>query len=518
MSDRSESPETKRRLIDHLEEIEYYHSKIKKFYMDQHVSKFVLRNSGEYPEEELAATFERIIDRAYYNTMREGRSPKMFGLLLFGHGLESPICIPTRTREQNRVEVIMNEIDVLEISNKKWNFLDNPVNIIITILSSPYGKGKAKNFNAKSYFGTKERHRIRVQNNDEYCLFYALELARLYHDQRQITELKKIGQDIPSYLMKQPAFYSLRRSKKKQRFYAMKLIEEAEIDPDLDEYGIEHLKMVQEFYDDEYPSMYRIILIDDSTDYSPLWAGPIGRKYDVALYLENGHYDGLKSIAAFFGHRKYCPGKLNFKNTEKIILDCSCFYKEDSRHDVGCKARCYGCGLVKYGNCKEDCDISITCDNCARVFRNHQCYENHKNAMCKKYHNCTDCNRVYRTDSAEHVCGELYCRICHVYHDPDRGCYIEPIKKEKGTKPSIIAVFDFEVYFLFNKFIIAVFRQHKICKLIKVLWNTKLISLVSAGHAHYAPTLIEMMKFLFVKFVDRVVKMMKMLLILSMTE
>jgi hypothetical protein len=54
--------------------------------------------------------------------------------------------------------------------------------------------------------------------------------------------------------------------------------------------------------------MYRIVLIDDGPDTAPIWTGPIGRKYTVALYLENKHYDGLKSIASFYGHKKYCPG------------------------------------------------------------------------------------------------------------------------------------------------------------------------------------------------------------------
>lgn len=129
-------------------------------------------------------------------------------------------------------------------------------------------------------------------------------------------------------------------------------------------------------------------------------------------------------------------------------LDCSCFYNEDSKHDVGCKVRCYGCGLVKYGNCPEENYVIITCDKCEREFRNLQCFETHKKAMCKRYHKCVDCNRVYRTDSHEHICGELYCRVCHVYHDPDRGCFIAPIEKEKSSRPSIIAVFDFEVNFL----------------------------------------------------------------------
>jgi hypothetical protein len=267
-----------------------------------------LKNSGAYPEEELMAVFERIIDRAFTNTKKEGRSPKMFGMLLFGQGLESPICIPARTREQNQVDVIMNEIDALEISDKKWNFLDNPINIIITILSSPYGSGKAKKFNAKSYFGTKEKQRLRVQNNDSFCLFYALELSRLFHDQKQITDLKKAGKQQSNSLMPQPTFYKLRKNEKKLNLYAQSLLEKTKIDPDLEEYGIEHIKIVQDFYDREYPGLYRIIVIDDGTDCSPLYAGPLGRKFDVALLLEDGHYDGLKSIAAYYGHRKYCPG------------------------------------------------------------------------------------------------------------------------------------------------------------------------------------------------------------------
>jgi hypothetical protein len=276
--------------------------------MDQHVSKFVLKNSGEYPEEELMDVFERIIDRAFVNTKKGGRSPKMFGMLLFGQGLESPICIPARTREQNQVEVIMNEIDALEISDKKWNFLDNPINIIITILSKPYGSGKVQNFNAKSYFGTKEKQRLHVQNNDNHCLFYALELSRLFHDQQQIKDLKKAGKEYPKSLMPQQTFYRLQKNQKKLHQYALSLVDKVKIDPDLEEYGIEHIEIVQNFYDRAYPGLYRIIAIDDGTDCSPLYAGPIGRRFDVALLLENGHYDGLKSIAAYYGHRKYCPG------------------------------------------------------------------------------------------------------------------------------------------------------------------------------------------------------------------
>jgi hypothetical protein len=100
---------------DNVEELDYYHSKFQKFYLDQHVTKFILRNMGTYPEQELTNVLQLIVDRAYANTKKEGRAPKMFGMMIFGEGLETPICIPARPLEQNSIDVIINEIDMLEI-------------------------------------------------------------------------------------------------------------------------------------------------------------------------------------------------------------------------------------------------------------------------------------------------------------------------------------------------------------------------------------------------------------------
>jgi hypothetical protein len=107
-------------------------------------------------------------------------------------------------------------------------------------------------------------------------------------------------------------YQRLRNSHPRQRDLAKKLIEQAMIDPLLKEYGLEHIKMVQEFYDNQYPNMYRIVVMDDSPSTKPLWCGPLGRKYMVGLYFADNHFDGLRSIAAFFGHKKYCPGLVKF--------------------------------------------------------------------------------------------------------------------------------------------------------------------------------------------------------------
>jgi hypothetical protein len=185
--------------------------------------------------------------------------------------------------------------------------LDNPIDIIVTTLSSPSGSGRC-NFDAKNYFGSNESQRIRVLNDDNLCIFYALELARIWHDKTIISELKKEGKDVPNNLTSQRAFSRLRYNKERQRQYALGLLEELDIQNNLEAYGITHLEVVQTYYDKKYPGLYRIILIDDTPETKPLWVGPMGRKFDVSLYLENGHYDALKSISCFFGHRKYCPG------------------------------------------------------------------------------------------------------------------------------------------------------------------------------------------------------------------
>jgi hypothetical protein len=54
--------------------------------------------------------------------------------------------------------------------------------------------------------------------------------------------------------------------------------------------------------------------MDDSNSLKPIWKGPIGRRYTVAIYYENDfqHFSGLKSIPQYFRANKYCPGGLFF--------------------------------------------------------------------------------------------------------------------------------------------------------------------------------------------------------------
>jgi hypothetical protein len=98
-----------------VEEIDHYVSTNKKFLIDSHNTRFIIKNVGELPEKDFAETLENLIDRAFNHCLKEGRHPSKFGIIMNGEGLDYPIYIPCRSRDQNSVNVILNEIDKLEI-------------------------------------------------------------------------------------------------------------------------------------------------------------------------------------------------------------------------------------------------------------------------------------------------------------------------------------------------------------------------------------------------------------------
>jgi len=206
------------------------------------------------------------------------------------------------------------------MSEKKYNLLENPVNITITTIAPPKGSGRNRaieDFDFKSHFGTNKAAVIPVENSaDNYCLFYALEMSRIYHDQTEISQFnkeqkkQKTKAKPPQHLTTHYKFTKILKNSDLQRDLAIRLMRNAEIPLNRSSYGIGDLQNVQDFYDREYGSMYRIVVMDDSPSCKPLWKGPYGRKYVVAVSMElqTEHFFGLKSISQYFFAKKYCPG------------------------------------------------------------------------------------------------------------------------------------------------------------------------------------------------------------------
>jgi hypothetical protein len=214
--------------------------------------------------------------------------------MISGDCLDTPIMIPARNRIQNNSDVIMNEIDKLEISDKKIMLLSNPMKITITTINPPKGKGKNKPVKFLDY---NEKGRIYIENRDEKCLFYAAEIAREYADA-----------SINSTNKKYRPFYRILKNEGLKKAMVEQLLSESNIKYDMKGAGLKQLSLLQDFYDKKYPGKYRLILFCAENIYlKPIWKGPRMRTHNLILHLENSHYDVIKKVSLFFKlRRKYC--------------------------------------------------------------------------------------------------------------------------------------------------------------------------------------------------------------------
>ena len=121
------------------------------------------------------------------------------------------------------------------------------------------------------------------------------------------------------------------KNNSRQNEYAMKLFESCELG-ELRTYGREHLETIQQFYDKEYPEHFRIVAFSRDVGLKPIWKGEGQRKFNVCIYLENGNWNGIKSMGQFFdlGKEKYC-------------IDCEATYQIEQEHTLGCTIRCKKC-------------------------------------------------------------------------------------------------------------------------------------------------------------------------------
>jgi hypothetical protein len=89
---------------------------------------------------------------------------------------------------------------------------------------------------------------------------------------------------------------------------------------------------------------------------------------------------------------------------------------------------------------------SVECDKCHRLFRWESCYSEHFNYICKKSWKCRKClkNYPYSRSLAAHVCGEVFCKVCDDFVDPNHECYHRPAPAKPNLDPTKFRFFDFE--------------------------------------------------------------------------
>ncbi|KAL3099811.1 hypothetical protein niasHT_028589 [Heterodera trifolii] len=421
----------------------YHVHKLERFSLSRHITEFVLNASVEEPEETLRSAFEMLIRQAVDNTQKQsGRPVAKIGISLHGRGLYEPIVLPLRPLEQNTCDVLMAELDKLGQSDgddagddeegagmdKRSLLLSEAVQVTVTCFAPPAG-ARPRHF-PHQFWGYNEKHRIQICNwDDNYCLFYALIGSRAYHDPvlfKEWTQARQPPQQnmaqltlLQDFCEGQEAFRLLLINRALMRSSAERLLNAAGIREALNAYGIDQLQPVQDYWDQRFPGLYRIVLFEDRPEVlpKPIWKGPTGRRFDVALFLSNGHYDEIKKINCFFKlSRHYC-------------VDCECTYDKALKHTLECIRRCPQCAKIGPEHpCVKEPGIKILCTSCNRFFFSQRCYDSHRGPTCSLLKRCTLCRRVYQRDPKRtHVCYTKYCTRCKVYHGENTGCFIQKL-------------------------------------------------------------------------------------------
>ena len=154
----------------------------------------------------------------------------------------------------------------------------------------------------------------------------ALKLSRLFHDYAQILELRKRKMPSDRTLVSQTLFSSILADPVRQQELASSLMMAMNIPKGLSSYGIEWLEQCQQYYDEHWPGLYRIVVVEPPLllDEPPLVAWKsveIGRPFEVALLFQNNHFGALKSIRRFFRLDNFC-------------VDCEVPYFRQVNHNV----------------------------------------------------------------------------------------------------------------------------------------------------------------------------------------
>uniref|UniRef100_A0A183CI53 DNA-directed DNA polymerase n=1 Tax=Globodera pallida TaxID=36090 RepID=A0A183CI53_GLOPA len=378
----------------------------KKFGFMKNITEFTINPDTPYPDERLRDAIEDMINKAFKRTEETmGRKVKMFGVTLTGSGLGYPVYLPYRPYPQNNADVVMEEINKLGQSggengdDKRTILLSRPVQMNVTCVALPAGEGP-RNVHKFDY-GFKEHQRIKVNNNDKFCLFYALVASKNY------LELHR------------PTFHRFMNNMTRQREAALELLHKSGVSDMENAYGVEHLSAVQKYLDQSFPGKYRIAAFEKSVDprrsIRVLWKGPMGREAVLPIFLENNHWDGLKNYDGVY-------------------------------HTYECKARCYYCNRVGGMPCTKERGVKIECPKCRRYFYNQQCFNHHqRHQTCNIWKRCVECNKTYLFNpKSKHECGETFCRSCGICHDPKRGCFIKPILVKEEKDIYRIVVWDSE--------------------------------------------------------------------------
>ena len=245
----------------------------------------------------------------------------------------------------------------------------------------------------------KKRSVVRIQNNDNLCMARALVVAKAKVD------------DNPQY--KSIADHG----KSMQTRMAQELHTNAGVP--MGPCGIEEAKQFQ-----AYLAEYQINIVSKEYNNNIIYSGPDKDK-KIYLYMHNNHYDVITKMPGFFARAYYCHEcKKTYEHLEEHLCPntCKC-----------CRARPI-CPELSW----------MPCNDCGRMFKSQQCYDQHKEprgkarSVCQGWIKCPQCKKSFRVCKErpeKHDCGKKKCGICGKFVKlKDHYCFIQPETKKRKRR------------------------------------------------------------------------------------
>ena len=343
--------------------------------------------------------------------------------------LEFGIHIPFDNASQISGHTLLNEIEKVSQSNRKFKIHDGQIHVEMTHITMPEGSGTPRR---NRHFGSHinienmakvKRSIVKIDNaHDSMCLARSIVVGICNVNRTKDPAWEK-------------RWHLIRQSKKYlQEQEARNLLDSVGISHD-QPCGVDEYKKIQQFL---YPD-YVIKIWPQFEKMEMLFEHPPMKEGCKVLhvYYHDGHYDCITSITGFLGCCYFCE---------------HCNYGYKNREGHMCKNIC-----VCYAPTPCPKEGIFECCTCGRTFYSQECFDHHKQktgkqskSICELVWKCMNCHRQVEGRKKNHLCpGTKKCKYCKEVVGPDHQCFIPTYQDPEYAKsPEVPFIFfDFECRF-----------------------------------------------------------------------
>lgn len=354
------------------------------------------------PEAFLKNEFRNIVN----HITSEADPDDKIGFAFTSNNFHQDAYLSFKKASQVTFEYVWSLLGTIYQSNSE-GFKTDSFRLIMTALKTQRGKGRVTQYDTFTEECKKRKGIVAIDNRDNLCLVRALVVAIAYALQR--TDLELIRKNRRQRLDKE----------------IQKLMSETGIVIPEEGAAMTEVRQYQNFLKDYKVTVYEY----GSKGRNVLFEGPEA-SHKLNLLFHNNHFNVITNLTAAFGCSYFCE---------------ACHVPFDHKNRHRCQRTCPCC--QKSPPCMKT-SSEIQCEQCNRWFRSTECFENHQQdgtagSICDTVMSCLNCLKTHKR-SRNHICNEIFCKICRDHKPQDHKCYMQVDRKTPKLDETVFVFYDFE--------------------------------------------------------------------------